>query len=79
MDYISLEARMRPRRASREGFLGPTESLEQILREDAETVRRLGLTHGQIADKIEYLINPGGVPDTDGWENVDGIWRIYKV
>ncbi|MBI4151566.1 hypothetical protein HY496_01235 [Candidatus Woesearchaeota archaeon] len=41
------------------GFLGQNESLREVIHEDAETLRKLGLTHGQVADKLEYLVtNP---------------------
>lgn len=53
----SLEESMRPGRLSKGWFLGPNESLEAIIREDDDTVKKLGLTHEQIANGIEYLMN----------------------
>ena len=39
-----LERRMRPGAWSHEGFLGEAERLEEVLQEDRETLKELGLT-----------------------------------
>ena len=70
MDEI-LEASMRPGKLSMGGFLGDAERLDEVLRADDETVRRLGLTHEQIADRIEYFIRVIGYPTKEG-KVVDG-------
>ncbi|MEK6868944.1 MAG: hypothetical protein AABX74_01835 [Nanoarchaeota archaeon] len=43
------------------GFLGRDESLLNVIHEDEEAVARLGVTHDQIADRIEYFIIQYGV------------------
>jgi len=51
-----LEGCMRPGHASYGGFLGENESLAEVLAADDATVQRLGVTHGQIADRLEYFV-----------------------
>jgi hypothetical protein len=51
-----VEARMAPGEFSREGFLGPGERLEVVLREDAELVVRLGLSHAELAGPLDELL-----------------------
>jgi hypothetical protein len=72
---MDIEELMRPGRLSTLGFLGPTEKLYEVLREDDETVRRLGLTHEAIADRIEYFIKAVGYPSLEG-VIIDGIYRV---
>lgn len=47
---------MRPGSLSQVGFLGWGESLVEILREDEEIIMRLGISHEQIANRIEYFM-----------------------
>ena len=67
----TIEASMKPGKLSMGGFLGDAERLDEILRADDETVRKLGLSHEQIADRIEYFINAIGYP-TSGGKVIDG-------
>jgi hypothetical protein len=53
-----LEARMRPGILSQRGFLGPTESLERVISEDAQTLARFGISYERIADRLEALLQP---------------------
>ncbi len=39
------------------GFIGRDESLLKIIYEDEESVKRLGVTHDEIAGRIKYFIN----------------------
>ena len=55
-EISKIEARLRPGQSSHAGFLGWNESLKASIYEDAETLRRLGITHKQIADKLDYLV-----------------------
>ncbi len=58
-EIARVEARLRPRQSSMIGFLGQNESLKEVIYQDAETLEQLGLTHKQVADKLEYLVtNP---------------------
>ena len=60
-EIARVEARLRPRMSSFSGFLGQNESLKVVIHGDAETLKNLGITHEQIADKLEYLVqNPQG-------------------
>ncbi len=52
-----VEARMRPGRWSRSGFLGESESLRDVMDRDAETLQRMGLTHSQISDALDRLLS----------------------
>ncbi len=62
-EILKIEDRLRPGRSSQTGFLGYGESLREVIYKDAETLSRLGVTHGQIADKLEALIqNPRNNP-----------------
>lgn len=51
-----IEFRLRPGESSDAGFLGPNESLKQVIYEDDATLKRLGVTHKQVADKLESLV-----------------------
>jgi hypothetical protein len=51
-----VEARMRPGEFSQRGFLGPHERLGDILAQDAETIRQLGVTCEMIAERLQRLI-----------------------
>ena len=55
-----IEQTLRQASATREGFLGSDErSLAAILRADAATVRRRGLTHARIAQRLLALRQAG--------------------
>ena len=51
-----LERRMRPGVLSQDGFLGEEENLKDVLRKDARKLQKLGITHSQLADRLEALI-----------------------
>jgi hypothetical protein len=53
-----IEKRMRPGSISRAGFLGKDERLADVLREDRETLARLGLNAREIADGLNSLLKP---------------------
>jgi len=56
----ALEQNLRQASATREGFLGPDErSLSAILRADDAAVRRRGLTHARIAQRLLALRQAG--------------------
>ena len=60
-----IEQRLRDNTATREGFLGPDDqSLAAILRADDAAVRRRGLTHARIAQRLLALRQAG-------WEGLD--------
>lgn len=56
---VELEKRMRPGAWSRGGFLGQNESLEAVLRLDAEVLTLLAVSHRRIADSLERVISTG--------------------
>ena len=56
-----IESKLRPGASSTAGFLGPNESLRDVIRQDAEVLRQKGITHGQIADFLYNLIQ-GNAP-----------------
>ena len=70
------ELNIRPGCSSLGGFLGSGESLADVLKSDDETVRRLGLTHGQIADRIEYFIKAVGEYPPFKGQLVDGNFEV---
>jgi hypothetical protein len=59
IDTVELEKRMRPGAWSMGGFLGQNESLEAVLRLDAEVLALLGVSDRRIADSLERVINAG--------------------
>ena len=70
---------MRPRAWSEKGFLGPKERLMTVIRKDEATLQRLGITHAQIADKIEELIKIGEEETLARWRARDRTsWRIDR-
>jgi hypothetical protein len=52
----SLEAKMRPGQSSQGGFLGSTESLDAVITHDEEIIAKFGLTHDQVAQAIEKVV-----------------------
>jgi len=74
-----LEESMGPGRLSKGGFLGKDEKLGEVLNADDETVKRLGLTHGKIADRLEYFIKAVNCyPERDG-KIVDGRFHVSGI
>lgn len=51
-----VEELMRPRRLSTAGFLGETERLEDVLKEDASTLASLGITAADVAGRIREIV-----------------------
>ena len=47
---------MRPGRMSRSGFLHESESLRDVIERDSATLLRAGITHEQIADRLECIV-----------------------
>jgi len=59
-DLEKIGKEMKPGTISRDGFLGTDQrSLSEILKGDDEAVRRLGVTHKAIAEKMRKLRNAG--------------------
>lgn len=56
IDTEELERRMRPGAWSHEGFLGPDERLEDVLRADRQTLEELDLGPRQLADRLDCLL-----------------------
>jgi len=52
-----LENRMRPGAYSMVGFLGVTESLEEVLRQDELTLQNLGLNYERLATELEKIVS----------------------
>jgi hypothetical protein len=59
LSSTELEERMRPGAWSMGGFVGPNESLETVVRLDAEVLALLGVTPRRIADSLEQAIVSG--------------------
>jgi hypothetical protein len=57
LTVAELEARMRPGAYSDKGFLGPDESLEEVIRRDEMTLRDMRITYEEIADAISRLLD----------------------
>lgn len=55
-DMEQIEGCMRPGRLSAKGFLGQDESLADVIARDDATLRRLGISHEQIANALEELL-----------------------
>ena len=51
-----LHERMQPNNMSQVGFLAPGQNLAEICQKDAETLKARGITHEQIADRLEAVI-----------------------
>ena len=51
-----IDDRLRPGRWSNGGFLGPHESLENVVAQDAGTLKRLGFSYDQIATALNEVI-----------------------
>ena len=55
-----VQQRMQPGVIARDGFLGSDRrSLVEMLEEDDNSVRSLGLTHAQIAERMDYFMRIG--------------------
>lgn len=51
-----VEARMRPGVFSQVGFLGPHESLRQVLEADAQALAELGVSTGTLAERLGQIL-----------------------
>ena len=75
LDISELERRMRPGHfgtfegfePSIKGFLGVDESLEEVLKEDENTVKRLGITHENIGDSLNQFMKEAREYRIDKW------------
>jgi hypothetical protein len=56
LTVAELEARMRPGALSKKGFLGPAESLEAVIDQDARTLASQGIWYDQIAEALERIL-----------------------
>jgi tetratricopeptide (TPR) repeat protein len=56
-----IEERMQPNRWSQAGFLGPDESLQAVIDADRATLEHLGISHEQIAAKLDELLSAAAV------------------
>jgi len=72
---MGLEESMRPGQLSNGGFLGEHEKLDDVLKADDATVRRLGLTHEKIAARIQYFIDKVCYPTREG-SLIDGKYLV---
>jgi hypothetical protein len=54
-----IERRMRDPRFSRAGFLGPEETLREVIESDALSLRALGVTHERIAHRLVEICTEG--------------------
>ncbi len=59
-----IERRMKDPRFSRAGFLGPDESLRDVIREDARKLSELGVSHELIALRLDEIC-------WEGWREVE--------
>ncbi|MDR3726709.1 MAG: hypothetical protein P4K86_06700 [Terracidiphilus sp.] len=75
VDNAELQSRMRPGAFSRVGFLGPQESLQEVLEADRIEVERLGLTFTRLAESLEKLIDAAEASSSRK-AKVDGMHRI---
>ena len=73
-----LEKLMRPGISSQGGFLGSEEKLVNLLAEDESAVKNLGITHEQIAARIEYFIRAVGYPSREG-KVIDSNFRVSGI
>lgn len=56
----AIQDKMQPGRLTAEGFLGTdTRSLVDIIKADEETINHLGVTHAEIADKMQAITDIG--------------------
>ena len=64
---------MRPGAFSSSGFLGPDEKLNEVMLHDDKVMSELNLTHEELAQRLEELIDVGErVPV----HNVNGVGRV---
>jgi hypothetical protein len=52
-----VEARMRPGRLSRTGFLGPRESLRDVMAADAKAMQRIGVNFDALGQRLARLLD----------------------
>jgi len=75
-ELARLEARLRPGESSEVGFLGANESLKEVVYHDAETLRRLGVTHEQVANRLESIVSDKN--GNHGFRVQEQTWRGGK-
>lgn len=57
LSIAELEDRMRPNSYSTKGFLGPNESLANVIQHDTQLLNSLNISHQQIADSLESVFH----------------------
>lgn len=66
---------LKPGRLSQAGFLGEDERLIEVIAADEVTLKKLGITFEQVADRIEYFIIAVNYP-TNKPKIVDSIYEV---
>jgi len=74
-----IEALMKPGKLSWGGFLGENEKLDEVLKADDKTIKKLGVTHEQIADRIEYFIKTLNYSPSEKGKLIDGKYLVGGV
>jgi hypothetical protein len=72
-----IEARMRPRQFSVKGFLGQTEGLREVVERDDATLKKHGITHEQIADRLESLVEQA--KQNEGDDLIEGKYKVKSL
>ena len=52
-----IEKRARPGQYAESGFLGPTEKLQDVLKNDNDTVNQLGTTYIELASHLKKIVS----------------------
>ena len=74
-----LEANMRPGALSDVGFLGPDESLLDVLAADNDTVRALGFSHRRIGFHLRVLGELGIIPERERFSYRGERFRVERA
>lgn len=74
-DLDLIEARMRPGRLSRSGFLGPHESLRDVMAADAAAMWDIGLSFEAVGNRLELLLD-AGLDSPDRTAIVEGNYEV---
>jgi hypothetical protein len=78
LPFEELDARLRTGGFSQRGFLGPGERLDDVIARDSARLVRLGVTHEDVADRLESVIAVGE-RQRERWVRAAADLRVHVI
>ncbi|MBI2138996.1 hypothetical protein HYU13_05370 [Candidatus Woesearchaeota archaeon] len=79
-----IEKRMRPGSFLSSGFIGPSQTLREVIKADAQVLDQYGITYEQIADRLSFFMKLAFLEESNGASRlycegvpVDGHFKVF--